>query len=141
MKGDPIPDQHPIARLCNPTHTEDGFILASVFMLRASEENLSVNWLEFLNCTSRGAKIAELRNVYSTKFKTIGARAQIAVMNVGEVREKVVKESPDRRNLNVLHNPEPNDPSHSGIYNLKHDDEMIAELIRESILEGYSARE
>jgi hypothetical protein len=49
-------------------------------------------------------------------------------------------ESQDRRNLKVLHNPEVNDPSHSGIYNLKPDYELIAELILQTVLEAYPAR-
>ena len=60
--------------------------------------------------------------------------------DVGEVRKKVLIESPDGRNLEVLHAPLMNDPSHSGIYNLKQDDELIAELILETICESYSAR-
>ena len=43
--------------------------------------------------------------------------------------------------IEVLHDPLMNDPSHSGIYNLKQDDElMIAELILETVRESYSAR-
>lgn len=142
MKGDKIPDQHHIARFCRPTQVPDGQIQATAFMLRKDEESLSVNWLEFLNCSSRESEIAELRKIYSAKFN-IGARAKIAVLNVGEVREKVLTESPDRRNLKVLHDPqckEVYDPSHSGIYNLKQDDELVTELILETVREAYPAR-
>ncbi len=52
----------------------------------------------------------------------------------------MLTESPDGRNLEVLHDPLMNDPSHSGIYNLKQDDELIAELILETVRESYSAR-
>ncbi len=108
-------------------------------MLRADEESLSVNWLEFLNCSSRECEITKIRTIYSEAF-TIGARAKIAVLNVGEVCEKVLTESPDGRNLEVLHDPLVNDQSHSGIYNLKQDDELIAELILETVREAHSAR-
>ncbi|MDE2216446.1 MAG: hypothetical protein KGJ87_04695 [Planctomycetota bacterium] len=141
MRGDTIPDKNHIARYCKPTQAPDGQIQATAFMLRADEESLSVDWLEFLNCPSRESEITKIRNIYSTRFRSVGASAKIAVLNVGEVREKVLKESQDRRNLEVLHNPEnPDDPSHSGIYNLKQDDEMIAELILETVHEAYSAR-
>ncbi len=139
MKDDTIPDPHHVARLCNPKHIDDGVIQASAFMLRMGEENLSVDWLEFLNCSSRGNEITELRHIYSEKFNKVPTHAQIAVLNVGQMREKVREESPDRRNLTVLHNPEVKDPAHSGIYNLTQDDEMIAELILESVPETYSA--
>jgi hypothetical protein len=139
MKGDKIPDDDNIARYCRPTQVADGQIQATAFMLRAGEENLSVNWLEFLNCSSREIEIGELRGIYAAKL-SVGARAKIAVLNVGEVREKVVTESLDKRELDVLHDPLVDDPSHSGIYNLKQDDELIAELILEVVCEAYSAR-
>jgi hypothetical protein len=140
MKGDTIPDQHHVARFCDNKHIDGGFIQATAFMLRSGEESLSVNWLEFLNCSCRESEIDELRKTYSRKLK-LGMKAKIAVLTVGEVREKVLTESPDRRNLKVLHNPEINDPSHSGIYNLRHDDEIIiAELILETVRETYPAR-
>jgi len=142
VKGDQIPDSDHIARFCRPWQAPDGQIQATAFMLRSDEENFSVNWLEFLNCSSRAHEINEIRNIYSAKF-TVGAGAKIAVLNVGEVRENVLTESPDRRNLEVLHDPIEDDvcdPSHGGIYNLKQDDELIAELILETVRESYSAR-
>jgi len=146
MKGDQIPDPDHIARLCHAKHVPDGQIQATAFMLRSpNEPYLSVNWLEFLNCSSRDTEISEIRNVYSLKFNRIGAGAKIAVLNVGEVREKILTESPDRRKIEVLHNPDPiedgpSDPSHGGIYNLTQDYELIAELILETVHEAYPAR-
>lgn len=145
MKGDKIPDHNHIARFCKPTQVADGQIQPTAFMLRENEQSLSVNWLECLNCSSRERKIAELRNIYSAKLN-VGLRAKIAILNVGEVREKVLTESPDRRNIDILHDPiiddpsQINDPSHSGVYNLKQDDELIAELILETVRETYPAR-
>jgi hypothetical protein len=142
MKGDQIPDTGHIARFCKPMQAPEGQIQATAFMLRSDEEYLSVNWLEYLNCSNRDHEINEIRNVYSEKLN-VGARAKIAVLNVGEVREKVLTESPDKRNIEVLHEPIENDayePSHSGIYKLKQDDELIAELILETVHEVYPAR-
>jgi len=140
MKGDTIPDQNHIARLCLPKHVDNEQIQATAFQLRPPNEDfLSVNWLEFFNCQSRESEIEEMQKVYCAKLD-VKPRAKIAVLNVGEVRKKVLTESPDGRNLEVLHNPSMNDPSHSGIYNLKQDDELIAELILETVRESYSAR-
>jgi len=141
MKGDTIPDNNHIARLCLPKHVDNEQIQATAFMLREGEESLSVNWLEFLNCQSRESEIEEIQKVYCAKLD-VRPRAKIAVLNVGDVRNKVLTESQDRRNLEVLHDPEePVDPSHSGIYNLKQNDEIeIAELILETVRESYSAR-
>lgn len=138
MKGDRIPDQHHVSRLCTQKHIDKGNIQATAFMLRKSEESLSVNWVEFLNCVHRENEIEELRKIYSKKL-TVGLRSKIAILNVGKVRRKVLDETPDRRNINILHEPEIDDPSHSGIYNLKPYDELIAELILETICEIHSA--
>jgi hypothetical protein len=142
MKGDEIFDQDHVSRYCSPIHAPDGNIQATAFMLRQVDENLSVNWLEYFKCSSRESEIAELRKVYSAKNLIIKVNGKIAVLNVGEVRETVLAGSPDGRKLEILHDPEENDPSHSGIYNLKHDDEMIAELILETVRENeiYPAR-
>lgn len=139
MKGDAIPDQNHIARYCSPKHIDDGKIQPTAFMLKQTEESLSVNWLEFLNPKNRQTEIAELRNIYSLKL-TVRSRAKIAVLNVGEVREKVLTESPDRRNLRVLHDPEADDLSHSGIYGLRPDAELIAELMLQTVREDYPVR-
>jgi hypothetical protein len=146
MKGDKIPDQHHIARYCRPRQVPDGQIQATAFMLKKDEGSLSVNWLEFLKCPSRESEIAELQNIYDAKLNRVGAGAKIAVLNVGKVREKVLTESSDGRNIEVLHDPEYTaeyiDLSHSGIYNVRHDDEEIAELILEAVRESdtYPAR-
>lgn len=147
MKGEKIPDQDHIARYCPFTKlSPEGKVLATAFMLRAplpdrpDEVSLSVNWLEFLNCPNRDSEINEIRGVYSSTFERVGSQAKIAVLNVGEVRSKVLKESPDNRNLEVLHDPQENDSSHSGIYNLKQNDELIAELISKTVRQSYPAR-
>ncbi len=146
MKGNTVPDDNHIARLCLRQHVDNGQILATGFNLRLSDVFLSVNWLEYLRCPSRDKEIAEIQKVYSVKL-TIKPDAKIAVLNVGEVREKVLTGSQDRRNLKVLHEPLPdpshpniNDPSHSGIYNLKQNDRIeIGELIRQAVLKTYPA--
>lgn len=104
MKGETIPDQNHIARFCRPIQAPEGHIQATAFMLREGEESLSVNWLEFLNCSNREGEITKIQTIYSETF-AVGLRAKIAVLNVGEVRKKVLTESPDGRNLEVLHNP------------------------------------
>ncbi len=140
MKGQKIPDEHHVARYCKPSQCQDGEIQATAFLLRMNEESLSVNWMEFLNCPNRESEIAQLRSIYSAKFTHVSARAKIAVLNVGDVRKKVFAESQDRRDLKFLHDPEVDDPSHSMVYNLKPDFELIAELILQTAPENYPAR-
>ena len=140
MKGDPIPDQDHIARLCGFKHAPEGQIQATAFLLRPEDHYLSVDWLEFFGYSDRIEQIEELRNAYTLRLNRVGAKSTIAVLNVGEVCDIVKNESDDARVLEILHEPLENSPSHSGIYNLRHDDELIAELILETVCETYSAR-
>jgi len=140
MKGQAIPDSDHVGRYCKASTVENGEISAAAFMMRETEEYLSVNWLEELNRSDRTIQIRDLQSLYATKLR-VGTAAQIAVLNVGALRAKVERESPDSRLLRVLHEPEePDDPSHAGIYEIAHDDEIIAELIAQVVLEKYQAR-
>ena len=78
-----------------------------------------------------------------TKLK-VGSTAKIAVLNVGDTQDHVRQNSQDDRDLRVLHRPdEPPDkpdPSHSGIFDTNEDEQLIAELIAQMVLETYAAR-
>jgi hypothetical protein len=140
MKGQAIPDSDHVGRYCKASTVENGEISAAAFMMRETEEYLSVNWLEVLKSTSRASQIRDLQELYTKKLK-VGATARIAILNVGTLRTKVERESPDSRLLRVLHEPEePDDLSHAGIYEIRYDDEIIAELIAQLVLEKYPAR-
>jgi hypothetical protein len=140
MKGQAIPDSDHVGRYCKASTVENGEISATAFMMRETEEYLSVNWLEELKRPSRASQIRDLQKVYNNKLK-VGATARIAILNVGTLRSKVQRESPDSRLLRVLHEPEePDDPSHAGIYEIPHDNEIIAELIAQVVLENHPAR-
>ncbi len=121
----------------------NGQITGVSFYLRAEEEYFSVNWLEFLGLGDRDSEIGEIRRVLSTK-RNLGSTAKIAVLNVGDMKDHVRQNSPDPRDLRVLHRPdEPPDmpdPSHSGIFDTRQDEQLIAELIAEKILETFAAK-
>lgn len=139
MKGEAIPDSDHVARYCRASTIEDGEILPTAFMLREAEEYLSVNWLEALRRSDRASQMRDLQELYARKLR-VGANARIAILNVGIVRSKVERESQDRRVLRVLHDPETDDPSHSGIYDIPYDDDVVAELIAQVVLENHPAR-
>jgi hypothetical protein len=110
-------------------------------MLREGEEYLSVNWLEALSRSDRTSEIRELQDLYARKLNRVGAAARIAILNVGALRTKVERESQDMRLLRVLHEPIiPDDPSHAGIYDIPYDDDFVAELIAQAVLEKHPAR-
>jgi hypothetical protein len=141
MKGDNLPLQDHICRYCKATTlTEDGQITGTAFQLRQTEESLSVNWLEFLELVNRDLEIQEIRNVLGAKLK-LGTSARIAVLSVGNIISYVHAQSPDSRVLKISHEPEEKDPSHSGVYGYQYEDQLIADLIAETIQEVYPARE
>ena len=140
MKGDVIPDPDHVARYCGASTVDDGKIQATAFMLREDEQSLSVNWLEELRCSDRTSEVRALQDLYARKMTRVGAGARIAILNVGTLRTKVASESSDRRLLRVLHDPEPDDSSHSGIYEIPYDDDLVAELIAQVVLEDHPAR-
>ena len=74
----------------------------------------------------------------------MGSTAILVVLNVGNTQDHVRQNSQDHRDLRILHRPdEPPDkpdPSHSGIFDTKEDEQLIAQLIAEKVLETYAAR-
>jgi hypothetical protein len=146
MKGDRVPDRDHCARYCGgATIDEDGRVTGNAFRLRnrgdTPESYLSVNWLEFLTRSDRSEQVKALQQVFATKTRfKVGSTARFAVHQTGELRDHVLATSPDARRLDVLHEPEPDDESHAGLYGLGLDDELIAELIAEAVQETYPAR-
>jgi len=141
VKGDLLPDHDHISRYCSVTQcTEGEQVTGRAFQLRQIDNYLSANWLEFLQLYNRKNEIEEIRKVLSSKL-SLGAKAKIAVLNVGKIIDYVCTKSPDARKLRVSHEPEENDPSHSGVYGYGYDDQLIADLIAEAVQEIYPARE
>ena len=140
MKGQVIPDSDHVARHCKTSTVAGDEILATAFMMREGEPYLSVNWLEDLKRSDRANEVRALQELYPSKMTRVGAGARIAILNVGTLRTKVERESPDKCLLRVLHEPEPDDPSHSGIYDIPYDDDIVAELIAQVVLENHPAR-
>ncbi len=96
MRGEQIPDADHISRYCGGSHVKpDGKISGVAFQIKERfgqpEEYLSVNWLEYLGKDNRQAEILEIRNILNNKLQHIGSKARIAVLNVGELRDHVLK--------------------------------------------------
>lgn len=135
MKGDCLPHADHVVRHCPPTAvSEEGKIQASAFMLRPQiDEFLSVNWLEHLGCESHEVAISELRRVFERKNYSLRRRARFAILRVGKILDYVKTETNDVHILKVLHEPNDIDLSHSGIYGMEEENQLIAELLCEII--------
>ena len=89
---------------------------------------------------SRDSEIKTIRTVFNDKDFKLGAKARFGVLNVGEVKEYVFRKSPNGRQLSISHEPLDEDPSHSGIYGLTFDDDLIGYLIADKVIESYPAK-
>ena len=144
LKDESIPPDHHISRYCGGASLlKNGEVTGTSFLLRPTDEYLSVNWLDFLELDDRDSEIEEVKRVLGTKMK-LGSTAKIAVLNVGYTQDHVRQKSQDNRYLNILHRPDepPDKPdaSHSGIFDTEEDEQLIADLIAEKVLETFAAR-
>lgn len=135
MKDDPIPEKDHIARYVGGSKIIGDRVSGAAFQLRPDESALSVNWLEYLQQPDHESAIKALRRVFVKKGWKLQAKAKFAALNVGKTRNYVHDESEDRRKLDILHDPLPNDESHTGIHNLRIDDDIIGDIIAELIEE------
>lgn len=138
MEGDPVPDPDHVARYCAPgTLTEDADRkpTGASFLPRTGDNDLSVNWLEYLKQPDRQAELTRLRRAYKEKAKPLklAAGGKLAVLNVGELVNHVKANSQDGRDLSVRHQPRQGDPSHSAIVGYRHEDMAIAIVIAQVV--------
>jgi len=135
MQGEHLPLQDHTARYCPGSRiAENGKPAPAAFHLRKGEPYLSVEWLEYLGQPGRPDEIRAVIEILSKKLR-LGASARIAVLGVGAVCAHVRKET--GYSIRVLHEPEPDDPAHSGIHDTAADEMMIAELIAEAVEETH----
>ncbi len=140
MGGDLIPNSDHVARYCGGAHFDDGKITGAAFRLKEykQEGSLSVNWLEFFGKESRDDEIYEVRKAFAKIEMSIGKTAMFGVLNVGITKGDVAKED-SNRNIEFKHEPLEENQSHSGIHGLRYDDDVISDLIAQSVQETHPA--
>ena len=125
MEGDPLPDDDHVARYCKPSSVgAHGLPLASAFRLRASENSLSVNWLEAIGAPSTDDAVGRVRALFIVRGFGLRANGRFAVLNVGAAKAVVREEVGP--SLRIEHDPLPDDPSHAGISGFAADDLAVA---------------
>ena len=125
MEGDPLPDDDHVARYCKPSSVgAHGLPLASGFRLRASENSLSVNWLEAIGAPSTDDAVGRVRALFIARGFGLRANGPFAVLNVGAAKAVVREEV--GLSLRIEHDPLPDDPSHAGISGFAADDLAVA---------------
>jgi hypothetical protein len=135
MRGDQLPDQDHISRYCAPKTLADGHPTGASFMLRQDEEYLSVNWLEYFGDIGMDAQINNIREYIEL---SLAASGLFSVLNIGEIIDYV--QSNGEKHLAILYEPTSGDPSHSGIYDYRHEDDLIADLMSEIVIETHPSK-
>lgn len=97
-----------------------------------------MEWLECLNQPNRRQEMGAVVGILARKLQ-IKASAVIPVTHIVEVCNYVAEAS--GFSIRFRHEPEPDDPAHSGIYGTDQDEMMIAELIAEKATEMYAVKE
>ena len=117
MNSRSLPADDHVVRYVRPTHIEEDEVDADAFILRASEEHLSVNWLEKLP-GDRQHQLATLRRLLRLRLARNG---RLATLNVGRTKAFLASY---RHSIDVISDPlpatdlHPADPSHAGITDL-----------------------
>lgn len=117
MSAVSIPAEDHVVRYVRPTDVQDGEVNAEAFMLRASEEWLSVNWIEKLP-GSRPQQLASLRRLLRLRLARNGC---FATLNVGRAKAHLLS---SHHTIDIVSDPLPAtdihaaDASHAGITDL-----------------------
>ena len=117
MTGASIPSDDHVIRYVRPTDVEEDEVSAAAFMLRATEESLSVNWIEQLP----GSRQDQLRSLRSLLLLNLARNGRLATLNVGRTKSFLLS---NRHPIDVITDPlpaldhHPADPSHAGITGL-----------------------
>jgi hypothetical protein len=140
MPGPEIPGTDHVCRLCGETKCPDGQPFGAAFMPRPDEPYISTNWLECTGAPSREDQLTVIRQHLTNKGRKLPTNGYLAVLHLQTVIDHVRSSAPDARMLTAHHEPEPCDPTHSGIYGYTADDQLIADLIAQVVQEVHKAK-
>ena len=120
-----LPDEAHLSRYCRPGAVgRDGLPLSAAFQLKAGEEYLSVNWLEYFQAPDQETAVARVRAVFRSKGYSIRPNGRFTVLGVGIAKKTV--SAVTGRSSRIDHLPSDDDPSHSGIFGYTVDDLAVA---------------
>ena len=124
-KGDPIPREHHVSRYCSPNKMgRDGLPTAPAFKMKQGHNHLSVNWLEYFETDDTAQGIAHVRQAFEQKQYALKRDGRFAVLNVNAAQEQV--KAGAGLDVRILHWPDSNDPSHSGVFDYTSEDLQVA---------------
>ena len=129
--------EHNVARYFGPRKIINGTVAYDVFLLRAGEDFLSTNWLEYFHPTNRQLQVAAVQDALESKGFRVGRNGRFAILNVDTVVQQVYRACNVLLNFRLL--GQPNDPSHTGIFGYSTDDTDVAESLANLVQESHPA--
>ena len=88
MTGDPIPDEHYVARHLTKTRIENGLPAEHAFIPKEGEHEVSVNWLGSYDESTQEAQLDCVRGVLNRR-RTVRPSCRLALLNVGAAKQAV----------------------------------------------------
>lgn len=137
MTSRPLPDEHHVTRYVGATKIYPSFdgqrrVYNDLFLPRPDhppgtgpEEFVSVDWVEHFQGGLR-QQLDQVRNAVQERGRIVSRHGGFAVVNVFYTKTAGLNNG---RTLWVRTTGEPHDPSHSGIYGLTPEDDIIAQEI------------
>ena len=108
--------------------------------------HLSANWLEYFEEMHKTGQIDSVRQILAQKFKRVGAKAKLALLQVSDIHRKMTEVD---HTVHVLHWPMSgagprgnayNDVSHTGIFGVETAPDIIALALSQVACEMVPAR-
>jgi len=105
-------------------------VLGAAFKLRDGEDYLSATWAECCGGSDHQARIeAAVRTVRASNLK-VTTRSGFAVGNVGRVKEVCLADK-EKHKVRVIHEPEPDNKTHTALRGWPRNNDPLLELIAE----------
>lgn len=124
-KGDFLQPHHHFSRYCSPSRVgDDELPLVTAFELGPQEDHLSVNWLEYFGLNDMDACMKEVRQAFIDKGYALRPSGKFAILMVSKAIDTVRLGA--GVDLRILHWPENDDASHSGIFDYSSEDLQVA---------------
>ncbi len=105
--------------------------MANAFELRAKEEYLSVNWLEYFEKLNLDQAIDCVRDAFQKKNYRIGINGKFVSLKVSEVKRVISDHGLFPFRIECL--PAKDDPSHSDIFGYTSSDEVVSLAIKDLV--------
>jgi hypothetical protein len=137
VTSQPLPDEHHFTRYVeflkiHPSFDGKRRVESNCFLPRPDhplgtgpEKFVSVDWLEHFQGSTR-QQLDQIRNALQERRRKVSRSGGFAVVNVFDTKTAGLNNG---RTLRVRTTGEPDDPSHSGIYGLTPEDDIIAQEI------------